>query len=92
MGKFSPRKKFFSLRPSPQRGAEEEEDREDFGYYDCLEQTVSDEFVNLDLPVFVDGSGNICVYVKISSMAGSGIICTPDCIFESHGVYEEAVG
>ena len=69
-----------------------EEDWEAYGYYDCLEQTVSDEFVNLDLPVFVDRNGQITVYLKISSMAGSGIIWTPDCIFESYDVYEEAVG
>ena len=71
-----------------------EEDREDFGYYDCLEQTVSDDFVNLDLPIFVDNVGQITVYLKLSSMAGSGIIWQPDSIFEPfYGDYvEEAVG
>ena len=71
-----------------------EEDREDFGYYDCLEQTVSDDFINLDLPIFVDNVGQITVYLRLSSMAGSGIIWMPECIFEPYyGDYEEeAVG
>ena len=77
---------FFSEMP--------EEDREAYGYYDCLEQTVSDDFVNLDLPIFVDNSGQITVYLRLSSMAGSGIIWMPECIFEPYyGDYEEeAVG
>ena len=71
-----------------------EEEREDFGYYDCLEQTVSDDFVNVDLPIFVDNIGQITVYVKLSSMAGSGIVWAPNCVFEPfYGDYEEeAVG
>ena len=71
-----------------------EEEREQYGYYDCLEQTVSDDFVNVDLPIFVDNIGQITVYVKLSSMAGSGIIWAPNCVFEPfYGDYaEEAVG
>ena len=71
-----------------------EEEREQYGYYDCLEQTVSDDFVNVDLPIFVDNIGQITVYVKLSSMAGSGIVWAPNCVFEPfYGDYEEeAVG
>ena len=71
-----------------------EEDREAYGYYDCLEQTVSDEFVNLDLPIFVDRHGEITVYLKISHMAGSGLMWQANNIFEEfYGEYiEEAVG
>ena len=61
-----------------------EEDREVYGYYDCLEQTISDEFVNLDLPIFVDRNGVITVYLKISSMAGSGLIWEANSIFEEY--------
>ena len=77
---------FFSEMP--------EKDREDYGYYDCLERTVSDDFVNLDLPIFVDNIGQITVYLRLSSMAGSGIVWQPDNIFEPfYGDYvEEAVG
>ena len=68
-----------------------EEDRALYGYDTCLAQTVSDEFVNLDLPIFVDRYGVITVYLKISSMAGSGVMWVPDCPFEP--IYEEeAVG
>jgi len=71
-----------------------EEDREAYGYYDCLEQTVSDAFVNLDLPIFVDRHGNITVYLKISHMAGSGLMWEASNIFEEfYGEYMEgAVG
>ena len=71
-----------------------EEDRENLGYYDCLEQTVSADFVNLDLPIFVDNHGQITVYLKLSSMAGSGIMWQPENIFDPfYGDYaEEAVG
>ena len=71
-----------------------EEDRENLGYYDCLEQTVSADFVNLDLPIFVDNHGQITVYLKLSSMAGSGIIWQPENIFDPfYGDHaEEAVG
>ena len=48
--------------------------REEAGYYDMLEWTVSDEAVNLQLPIFVDRFGGISVYARIGSMAGSGII------------------
>ena len=68
-----------------------EEHREEYGYYDCLKQTVSDEFVNVDLPIFVDRNGRITVYLKIASMAGSGIMWMEDCPFEPIYV-EEAVG
>lgn len=71
-----------------------EEDREAYGYYDCLEQTVSDEFVNLELPIFVNRHGEITVYLKIASMAGSGLMWEGNNIFgEYYGAYkEEAVG
>jgi len=70
-----------------------EADRETYGYYDCLEQTIGDEFVNLDLPIFVDRSGVITVYLKISSMAGSGVMWEANSIFEEfYGEYQEAVG
>ena len=58
-----------------------EADREDYGYYDCLEETVSDDFVNLDLPIVADRYGNVTVYMKISSMAGSGLMWMPECLF-----------
>ena len=66
------------------------EHREEYGYYDCLEQTISDEFVNLDLPIFVDGNGNLCVYAKISVMAGSGLMWTPIWFYNEGGVYESS--
>ena len=61
---------------------------------ESLERTISDEFVNVDLPIFVDSVGQITVYLKLSSMAGSGIIWQPDSFFEPfYGDYvEEAVG
>ena len=58
-----------------------EAERENYGYYDCLEETVSDDFVNLDLPIMADRYGNITVYMMISSMAGSGLIWMPECLF-----------
>jgi len=71
-----------------------EEDREAYGYYDCLEQTLSDAFVNLDLPIFVGRHGEITVYLKISHMAGSGLMWEANNIFgEFYGNYkEDAVG
>ena len=70
-----------------------EEDRDTYGYYECLEQTVSDDFVNVDLPIFVNNVGQITVYVKLSSMAGSGIVWLPSDPFAPYYEYEEeAVG
>jgi len=69
-----------------------EEDREAYGYYDMLEWTVSDEAVNLDLPVFVDRVGNICVYARIGSIAGAGEFWTPLYPFADWDLSEEAVG
>ena len=71
-----------------------EEDRETYGYYEYLEQTLSDEFVNLDLPIFVGRHGEITVYLKIASKAGSGLMWEANNIFgEFYGNYqEEAVG
>lgn len=66
-----------------------EAERESNGYYQCLEETVSDDFVNLDLPIYVTENGQITVYLKISSMAGSGIMWMPECPFE---IAPEAVG
>ena len=54
-----------------------EEEREEYGYYDFLEWTVSDEAVNFDLPVFVDGVGNLCVCARIGSMAGADEFWAP---------------
>jgi len=67
-----------------------EEDREEFGYYECLEQTLSDDFVNLDLPIFVSHDGQITVTMKLSTMAGSGILHLPISPFFADS--EEAVG
>jgi len=36
-----------------------------------LEWTISDEAVNLNLPVYMDRVGNICVYARIGSIAGA---------------------
>lgn len=46
-------------------------EREDYGYYELLEWTVSDEAVNFDLPIFVDRWGSIAVFARIGSMAGA---------------------
>lgn len=51
-----------------------QEDREEFGYYERLEWTLSDEVVNFDIPIFTDRWGNIAVYARIGSMAGSGVM------------------
>jgi len=51
-----------------------EKDKEAYGYYEMLDWTVSDDAVNLGLPIFVDRYGNVYVYVKIGSLAGSGMI------------------
>ena len=55
-----------------------------------VEQTISDEFLNLDLPIFADRNGVITVYLKISSMAGSGLMWEANNIFEEYA--EDAVG
>ena len=54
-----------------------EEDREAYGYYDKLEWTLSDEAVNLDLPIFMDRQGHLCVYARIGSVAGAGEFWAP---------------
>ena len=46
-------------------------DRKEYGYYELLEWTVSDEAVNFDLPIFVNQWGSIAVYARIGSMAGA---------------------
>lgn len=69
-----------------------EEDREAYGYYDMLEWTVSDEAVNLDLPIFVDDVGNICVYARIGSIAGADEFWAPLYPFADWNMSEEAVG
>ena len=69
-----------------------EEDREAYGYYDMLEWTISDEAVNLDLPIFVDEVGNLCVYARIGSIAGASEFWTPLYPFADWNMYEEAVG
>ena len=69
-----------------------EEDREEYGYYDFLEWTVSDEAVNFDLPIFVDAIGNLCVMGRIGSMAGASEFWAPLYPFaEFHG-FDNAVG
>lgn len=51
-----------------------EEDRQLYGYYDCLAWTVSDDAVNLDMPIYINEYGDIFIFAKIGSPAGSGII------------------
>ncbi len=53
-------------------GSLPKEDRQEFGYYEMLEWTQSDEAVNFNLPIFVDDRGSIAVYARIGSMAGAG--------------------
>ena len=48
-----------------------EKEREEYGYYERLEWTRSEEAVNLDLPIFVDAVGNLCVCARIGSIAGA---------------------
>ncbi len=47
------------------------EEREEYGYYEMLEWTVSAEAVNFQLPIFVNRWGSIAVYARIGSMAGA---------------------
>jgi len=54
-----------------------EADRKDYGYYERLEWTVSEEAVNLELPMFVDFMGELCVYARIGSIAGADEFWTP---------------
>jgi len=68
------------------------EDRQDYGYYDLLEWTVSDEAVNFDLPIFVDAVGNLCVMARIGSIAGASEFWAPLYPFADWNMYEEAVG
>ena len=51
-----------------------EEDRQSYGYYDYLAWTVSDDAVNLDMPIYVNEYGDIFIFAKIGSPAGSGVI------------------
>ncbi|MBE6991333.1 MAG: hypothetical protein E7430_01970 [Ruminococcaceae bacterium] len=51
-----------------------EADRQLYGYYDCLNWTVSDEAVNLDMPIYINEYGDIFIFARIGSMAGSGIM------------------
>lgn len=51
-----------------------EEEKELYGYYDCLAWTVSDEAVNLDMPIYINEYGDIFIFAKIGSPAGSGIL------------------
>ena len=53
-----------------------EEYKEESGYYEMMEWTVSDEAVDLELPIYVDRFGSVAVHAKIGSMAGSGVIWT----------------
>lgn len=46
-------------------------ERQEYGYYELLEWTVSNEAVNFDLPIFVNKWGSIAVYARIGSMAGA---------------------
>lgn len=52
------------------------EDREQYGYYEMQDWTVSDEAVDLGLPIYVDAFGSVAVHARIGSMAGSGVIWT----------------
>ena len=54
-----------------------EKEREDYGYYEFLEWTVSEEAVNLDLPMYVNDMGELCVYAKIGSLAGPSYFWEP---------------
>ena len=67
-----------------------EEDREAYGYYEFLEWTVSDEAVNLDLPMFVNEAGELCVYARIGSLAGPSEFWEP--IYPFSDFSEGAVG
>ena len=69
-----------------------EEDREEYGYYDFLEWTVSDEAVNFDLPIFVDAVGNLCVMGRIGSMAGASEFWAPLYPFAEFHSFDDAVG
>lgn len=69
-----------------------EADREEYGYYERLEWTRSDEAVNLDLPVYVDRAGNICVYGRIGSIAGAGEMWVPLYPFAEWQEWDTPVG
>lgn len=69
-----------------------EEDREEYGYYDFLEWTISDEAVNFDLPIFVDDIGNLCVYARIGSMAGADEFWAPIYPFADWSGYDDVAG
>jgi len=67
-------------------------EREQYGYYDMLDWTVSDAAVNLDLPIYIDRMGSLCVYARVGSLAGAGEVWTPLYPFEAWRGYEDAVG
>jgi len=46
------------------------QEREDYGYDRILEWTLSEDQINLNVPVFVDDYGSICVCLRIGSLAG----------------------
>ena len=69
-----------------------EENREEYGYYERLEWTVSEEAVNFDLPVYVDAVGNLCVCARIGSIAGADEFWVPLYPFADWNMDEEAVG
>lgn len=51
-----------------------EEDREAYGYYDCLNWTLSEEAVNLDMPIYINEYGDIFIFARIGTMVGSGVV------------------
>lgn len=59
-----------------------QEDWDEFGLHQCLEDTLSPDFVHVYLPIFVDRYGTITVYITISHPAGSGIMWFPTWPFE----------
>ena len=54
-----------------------EEDKESYGYYEVLEWTLSDDAINTSLPIYVDRYGDIVVYTRIGTLAGSGEMIVP---------------
>ena len=69
-----------------------EAEREAYGYYERLEWTRSDEAVNLDLPVYVNGMGEICVYGRIGSLAGPDEMWAPLFPFAEWDNWDTPVG
>lgn len=52
-------------------------ERKQYGYDIMYEWTISDEAINLNLPIFMDRLGSLCVYARIGSLAGPTEIWTP---------------